>query len=288
MGRVDGRLERLGDKIVTSEACLAMGKDLMRRESDEPLAEFTKELTVETPSARWRVSLFRAVDGWRVAARRLKETPPSLFDLGFPPEMVGKMFGGIQEGLVVLAGPTGAGKTTTCMSAVQEILRRRAVHVVTIEDPVEYLLEDGRGLVSQREAGRHVESFAAGLKDALRQDPDVIVPGEARDSSTCETALQAAETGHLVFTTVHAATLEEAVGRLVAMHPDPDTARRQLASCLRLLVVQRLVRREEGGMALSFKAVRGTDAVRHVIAEGREKDLDNEALMQRLCVETDQ
>lgn len=283
MGRVDGELVNLGEKVVTEDSCRSMIRDLVRRVAGEEFEiEYTKEFSVDTAAARWRVSIYRSMGDWRVAARRLRDTPPLLHELGFTSDLARKMFGGITEGLILIAGPTGSGKTTTCMGVVQNMLRRRPVHVITVEDPVEYLLEDGRGLASQREVGGDVESFASGLRDALRQNPDVIVPGEARDPETCEMALRAAETGHLVLTTIHAATLEEAVSRVVSMHPNPKVARRQLSGCLRLLLVQRLNRREEGGLELAFKAVRGSKAVNNIIANGRERELDNESLFQKL------
>lgn len=287
--RLDGKLVFMGGlPFITSEESHQMATELLKHEGNGRPNIHTKELTVEAENARWRVSLFRSREQWRIAARKLNDKPPSLRKLGFSAREEKRIFGGINDGLIVVAGPTGSGKTTTCMAAVQTLLERKSMHVVTVEDPVEYLLNDGMGLASQREVGRDVPDFASALRDALRQDPDVIVLGETRDPDAAAAALQAAETGHLVFTTIHASSLEETVGRLVDVHSDPGLARRQVSSTLRTILVQRLIEKNEGGRRLVFEAVRGTEAVSHIIAEGREREMHNEAVMQGFSCIADQ
>lgn len=173
-------------------------------------------------SGRFRCCVYNVDSGRRIAAslRRIKDSPLPLEQVGTPPIVAS--FASAPRGMLLVTGPTGSGKTTTLMSLLARILSMRPVHVVTIEDPVEYLLPPGDGIVSQREVGVDTPSFAEGLRDALRQRPDVIMVGEIRDRETADTAMRAAESGHFVMATVHARSAVGALQKMQALVPDED------------------------------------------------------------------
>ena len=166
---------------------------------------------------RFRVNLYRQRGVCGAAFRAIPTVVPELGSLGLPPQV--EQFAGLPRGLVLVTGPTGSGKTTTLAALIALANRTRAPHIVTIEDPIEFLHEHGPGLVNQREVGGDTASFATALKHALRQDPDVILVGELRDLETTETALTAAETGHLVFATLHTQSAAQTVDRVIDIFP---------------------------------------------------------------------
>jgi len=190
---------------------------------------------------RYRFNVFRRQGQLAIALRRLEDRFRSLADLGFSEELY--RLCDLPDGLVVVAGPTGAGKSTTLATLMDRINQVRACHMITIEDPIEYLHRPKKALVNQRQVGSDTPGFYEALVAALREDPDVILVGEIRDLNTIRTAIVAAETGHLVFTTVHAGDCVGAVERLVAVFPadEQDGVRRQLALVLRAVVAQHLL-----------------------------------------------
>ncbi|MBR6021238.1 MAG: PilT/PilU family type 4a pilus ATPase, partial [Kiritimatiellae bacterium] len=232
--------------------------------------------------ARYRFNVFRrqnppgsAPDAPAVALRRLDDRFRSLAELGLPSSL--RDFCAIPHGLVIVTGPTGSGKSTTLATLVDEINRTRGGHIVTIEDPVEYVHRPVKALVNQRQVGTDAPDFLSALVDALREDPDVILVGEIRDPETIRTAVVAAETGHLVFATLHAGDCPGAVERFVAVFPsgEQDAVRRQLALVLRGVVAQRLVPAEDGsGTRVAVcEVMRVTPAVANLIANGRSAQL---------------
>jgi twitching motility protein PilT len=190
---------------------------------------------------RFRFNLFRRQGQFAIALRRLEDQFRSLQELGFSNELYSLC--GLPDGLVIVAGPTGAGKSTTLATLIDRINRQRACHIVTIEDPIEYLHEPVKCLVNQRQVGADTESFHDALVDSLRQDPDVILVGEIRELNTIRTAITAAETGHLVFTTVHAGDCVGTIERLVSVFPAEEQfgIRRQLSLVLRAVIAQHLL-----------------------------------------------
>jgi len=191
--------------------------------------------------ARYRFNVFRDRSRHAVALRRLDSSFRSFSELGLPPRL--ESFCDEHDGLVIVSGPTGSGKSTTLATMIDRINRSRAGHIITIEDPIEYLHESDRCLVNQRQVGRDAKSFGDALVEALRQDPDVILVGEARDLDTVRTALRAAETGHLVFTTLHSGDCAGAIERLISIFPadEQPSARRQLSLVLRGICAQHLL-----------------------------------------------
>ncbi len=217
---------------------------------------------------RFRANVFRTMDDLCLVLRRLPETPPALESLGLPP--VFARMAELADGLVLAAGATGSGKSTTLAALVAKIVETRPVHVITLEDPVEFTHRAGLGLVTQRELGTDFPHFADGLRAALRQAPQVLLVGELRDRETVETALAAAETGHLVLATLHTADCAGAVERLLAFFSPAEQrlARTRLAVCLRYVAAQRLLPRLGGGQAVVAEVLAGTLRTRERIASG--------------------
>ena len=219
--------------------------------------------------ARYRFNVYRASDRHAIAMRRLDAEFRTFDQLGLPPRL--EEFCDETDGLVVVTGPTGSGKSTTLATMVDRINRRRAGHVVTIEDPIEFVHASKTCIVNQRQVGRDVKSFNDALVEAMRQDPDVILVGETRDLATVRTALRAAETGHLVFTTLHAGDCAGAVERLVSVFPadEQNSARHQLALVLRGVFAQHLLAAPDGSRHPACELLVNTPACANLIATGR-------------------
>jgi len=222
------------------------------------------------PAPRFRLNLFRERGRPALSIRRLDGRIRPLAELGLPPSLA--ELADLDEGLVLFVGPTGAGKTTTLATLIDRINERRAVHVVTLEDPIEYLHTSRRALVRQRQLHSDFPTFAGALRAVLREDPDVILVGEMRDAETLRAALMAAETGHLVFSTLHAAGAASAAERFVGAFPqgERDAARHKLSHVLRAVVAQRLLRTRAGaGRAPAVELLRATPAVANSIRLGK-------------------
>ena len=222
---------------------------------------------------RFRVNVYMTAGGLSAAIRTLRPTPPTLAELASPMPLDDLV--DLPHGLVLVCGATGSGKSSTLAALAHEALRRRACMLITLEDPIEYTLatRGTRGISRQRQIGRDVKDFATGLRDALREDPDILVIGEMRDPETIGLALTAAETGHLVLASLHSRGAAAAVERIVDSYPAERQLqiRVQLADSLRVVVAQRLLplREPEGGRALAVEVLRGTHAVQNALREGR-------------------
>ena len=224
---------------------------------------------VTSPSgARYRFNVYRANDVCAVALRRLDSRFRPFAELGVPERV--EAFSEERDGLFIVTGPTGSGKSTTLATMLDIINHRRDGHIITIEDPIEYIHKSDRCVVHQREVGRDAKGFNEALVEALRQDPDVILVGEVRELETMRTALRAAETGHLVFTTLHAGDCVGAIERLVAVFPpdEQNSVRRQLSLVLRGVLAQHLLPREDGGRVPACELLVNTMASANHIATG--------------------
>jgi len=254
--KVDGRLETVDVQIDDHEL----------REVAASLVH--QDLSLQLPSARVRVNVFDHHGGYAIAARLIKEEVPSLHDLQLPAELSSIVE--LRDGLVLVCGPTGSGKSTTLASLVDLLDQKRAAHVITLEDPIEYRFQPRRSLIHQRELGTHIPSFAAGLRAALREAPDVILLGELRDRETISAAVTAAETGHLVLATLHAPGAIGAIDRIIDAFPESQQRqiRTQLSACLRTIVTQFLLPRRDGGRAVAIELVPVTTAVANIIRKG--------------------
>ena len=255
--RVEGKLETADIHVDDGElaACVqALGSNT--------------DHSLEIHGTRLRVNAFDHLGGHALAARLIRDGVPSLDSLGLPPELAQVVEH--RDGLVVVCGPTGSGKSTTLASLIDTLDQRRAAHVITLEDPIEYRFAPRRCLVHQRELGTHIPSFPIGLRAALREAPDVILLGELRDRETIATALTAAETGHLVLATLHAPNAAGAIDRVIDAFPESQQrqARWQLAAVLRSVITQYLLPRRDGGRAVAIEHVPVTAAVANIIRKG--------------------
>ncbi len=231
------------------------------------------DLALALPSGtRLRANVFLRLGATAMVFRRLPDQVPTAASLGLPGLLTDAASS--RDGLAVVAGATGSGKSTTLAALVDAVNQTRAVHVITLEDPVEYLHPPRRALVTQRELGPDFQDFAGGLRAAMRQAPQVILVGEIRDRDTAEAALRAAETGHLVLCTVHATDCGGIVSRLAGLFEPGEerAARSALAGCLRVAVAQRLVPTVDGSRTALFEAMAPTLRVREMIAHGETED----------------
>lgn len=222
---------------------------------------------------RYRFNIYRDGRGTAVAMRRLDSKFHSFEELHLPRQL--EEFCGYQDGLVIVTGPTGSGKSTTLATMIDRINHTRQGHIITIEDPIEFVHQSHRSLVNQRQVGRDARDFNTALVEALRQDPDVILVGEVRDLATIRTAVTAAETGHLVFATLHAGDCAGAIERLVSVYPadEQDSVRRQLSIVLRGIFAQHLLPAVAGGRVPAYELLVNTTAVANLIATGRSAQL---------------
>jgi twitching motility protein PilT len=222
---------------------------------------------------RFRVSLFKQRNQLSLVSRRVNSTIPNFKDLGLP-DSIDKlcMF---NEGLVILAGVTGSGKSTTIASMLDFIAEREPLHILTVEDPIEFTFTDKKAYFNQREIGLDVMGWHKALKDAVRQDPDVILVGELRDVDTFEAAIHAAETGHLVFGTIHASSAATTINRILDLFPpDKHTAIRQaLANNLKSVVAQKLIKGLKKGRVPTNEIMIVNPIVKKLISEGRDNDI---------------
>ena len=220
--------------------------------------------------ARFRVNAFRQRHGSSLVMRIIKENPPEMSDLNLP-ESLGKILL-LQEGLVLVTGPTGSGKSTTLAAIINEINKVKNLHIITLEDPVEYMQTPNHCIINQREMGEDSASYSSALKSALREDPDVILMGEIRDLESMEIALRAAETGHLVFSTLHTESAAKTIDRLIDMYPvaRQKQALSQLSTTLKAVVSQRLLPRcDVKGRIGMFEIMFVNSAIANLIRENK-------------------
>lgn len=235
--------------------------------------EFEKELELDfaytAGGARFRVNYYQQRNSIGAAFRLIPRDIKPLEDLGVP-DAVGR-FAELARGLVLVTGPTGSGKSTTLAALIDLVNRTRADHIVTVEDPIEFLHRHRMSLVNQREVGHDTHSFAAALKHVLRQDPDVILIGELRDLETISVALTAAETGHLVFATLHTQSAAQTIDRIIDVFPphQQGQVRAQLAATLQGVVCQTLVKKAGGGRVVATEVLFTTPAIGNLIREGK-------------------
>ena len=268
MYRVDGELVRLEGDPLTDEDMTAL-LELIGKEAD--VAKFMKVMEMDTSYtlgdiARFRVNACRDDGDIRIVLRTIPLQIADVDKLGLPPVMKKICMG--KTGLVLVTGPTGSGKSTSLAAMINEINEKRPVHIVTIEDPMEFVHQDKQAIVTQREVGHDTLSFANALRAALRQDPDVILIGEMRDAETVHTALASAETGHLVLSTLHTVDAVETLNRIFDFFEPHQQlqVRKQLASVLRAIISQRLVPLATGtGRACAAEILIGTRTVRDYI-----------------------
>ncbi len=274
--RLDGAIVNLDQQCLDGQKCKEIAKELAGEafETLEKVGEIDMAVTVA--NVRCRVNLFRQQGHYSVAIRLLKDQIPALETLGLP-EVV-KEFAQYKQGLVLITGETGSGKSTTLAALLNTINHTKSLHILTLEDPVEYIYQPEKCVINQREIGKDTMSFAAGLRAALREDPDVILVGEMRDLDTIQTALTAAETGHLVFGTVHTNSAADSIDRIVDVFPAErqQQIRLQLSMTLKAVLSQQLLpRKNQPGRVLACEVMKTDDAIRNLIREGKTPQIQN-------------
>jgi twitching motility protein PilT len=272
---VDGDLVDATEDVLTPEDTEALGREACGAEYEQVQRGIEVDLALTfSNGVRCRLNVYRSMGNCCLAIRLLASSIPDLDKLGVPPVVYD--FQTYQRGIVIVTGETGSGKSTTLAAIIDRINHTRPDHIVTLEDPVEYVYEPDRCSIDQREIGRDTQSFAEGLRAVLRQDPDVILVGEMRDFQTIETALTAAETGHLVFGTLHTTGAAETIDRIVDAFPtnQQEQVRTQLAAGLQAVISQILLQKldengEVHGRVAAFEIMTSTDAIRSRIRDNK-------------------
>jgi twitching motility protein PilT len=276
--RVHGTLHGIvGQSVLTADDTDALLADLLTPEQAMAwVATHEYDFSFSwRDHARIRGNAFSQRGATAIALRMIPREIPTMAQLGLPPIM--SEFARQHQGLVLVTGPTGSGKSTTLAAIIDQINTDRACHIITIEDPIEYVHEHKQSAVNQREVGSDTSSFADALRSALREDPDVLLVGEMRDLESIRFALTIAETGHLVFATLHTNDTAQSLGRIIDVFPGEQQAqvRVQLAAALTGIVYQRLVPRIGGGLVAAYEVLVADSAIRNLIKEGKTHQLRN-------------
>ena len=271
MIRVDGEIKRVNMPALSHKSVHSMVYDMMNDKQRKAYEEFFEtDFSFEIPQlARFRVNAFNQNRGAGAVFRTIPSTILSLDELNAP--KIFRDLCGLARGLVLVTGPTGSGKSTTLAGMINHINENRPDHILTIEDPIEFVHESKRCLINQREVHRDTLGFSEALRSALREDPDIILVGEMRDLETIRLALSAAETGHLVFGTLHTSSAAKTIDRIVDVFPaaEKEMVRSMLSESLRGVISQTLLKRKGGGRVAAHEIMIGTPAIRNLIREGK-------------------
>jgi twitching motility protein PilT len=270
--RIHGEMVKLNYKEITPELCQGLLFEVLTEQQRETLLEhWDLDCSYSLKGVgRFRVNAFRQRHGVGAVFRRIPENIQTVRELGLPPSLVDLL--DVSEGLILVTGPTGSGKSTTLASLIHTINTDRKVHIITIEDPIEFVHNNRNSLINQREVSSHTKSFHDALRAALREDPDVILVGEMRDLETISLALTAAETGHLVLATLHTNSATKTVDRIIDVFPESQQAaiRVMLSESLRGIIAQSLVKRADGeGRIPVVEVLVNIPAVANLIREGK-------------------
>jgi len=273
--RLSGKLKNMSEEVLSFEDCIDATRWLAGSYYDEFDRVGELDLAGTYGGKRCRVHIFKQQGIPSIALRILSEHIPKLDSLGLPPAVMD--LPNLHKGIVLVTGETGSGKSTTLAALLDCINHTRYDHIVTLEDPVEYIYVPDKCAINQREVGKDTKSFASGLRASLREDPNVILIGEMRDTETIETAITAAETGHLVFGTLHTGSAADSIDRIVQVFPEAaqQQIRMQLSMTLVAVLTQQLVPKKGGGRALAAEMMVVTDAIRNLIRTGNTPQIAN-------------
>ncbi len=273
-GRVMGDIVQISPDILLKEDTLMLAKELLRGRFGELVEKKSVDFTFKLNEYyNFRANIFFQMDGISCVFRAIPTKLPTIKSLGLPDIVHDFCF--LQRGLVLVTGPTGSGKTTTLASIINEINKKRNKHIITIEDPIEFVFKDDKCIVNQRAIGQDALNFSDALRAALREDPDIILVGELRDMETIETAIHAAETGHLVLSTLHTMDAKETIGRLINIFPgnEQNRIKLSLASVLQGVLSQRLVKRVDEGRIAAVEILIKNARIESLILEDRENEI---------------
>jgi len=273
--RVHGKLTDFTQVALPKEHIFELLKDIL---TTERFNEFVKNKELDfsyklDDNYRFRVNAFFQIDGPSIVMRVIPVKIPKLDELNLPPVI--RKFTEIERGIVLVTGVTGSGKSTTLAAMINEINETKAKHIITIEDPVEFVHKDKKSLINQRGIGEDTLSFSNALRAALREDPDIILVGEMRDRETIEIALHAAETGHLVYSTLHTLDAKETINRIIGIFPPEEQPRIRmvLGSILEGVISQRLVPTTDGKRAAAMEILVSTPRIKELIFQDRDKEI---------------
>jgi twitching motility protein PilT len=278
--RINGEIVPVTKEKMTKEDALTLAKEMLRGRFREFVEKKEIDfLYVYDEKVRFRANMFFQMDGVSAVFRIIPVDIATIEELSLPPAL--HKFTDLSRGLVLVTGVTGSGKSTTLAALIDAINRKHRKHIITIEDPIEFVHKDRKCLINQRSIGQDSLSFANALRSALREDPDIILVGEMRDVETIDTALHAAETGHLVFSTLHTLDAKETINRIISIFPaeDQNRIRNTLASVLGGVISQRLVRTLDGKKTAAVEILFNTSYIQKLILEGRDLEI-KEALDQ--------
>jgi len=272
--RIQGVLHKVESPKLTRESVINLLKELLRSRFEELVKNKEIDFSYKLDeNYRFRANAFFQVDGPSIVFRAIPLKIPTLEELDFPQAV--KKFTEEERGLVLVTGVTGSGKSTTLAALINEINEKKAKHIITIEDPVEFIHKDKKSLINQRSLGEDTKSFTSALRAALREDPDIILVGEMRDRETIEIALHAAETGHLVFSTLHTLDAKETINRIIGVFPPEEQQRIRLvlSSVLRGIISQRLVPTLDGKRTAAMEVMISTPRIKEMILQNRDQEI---------------
>lgn len=276
--RIDGQLSSVpSETVLTPEVINNHLKEALSSEQLEKLM-VNKELDFSFPfsdKARFRVNAYTQKGSSALAFRRIPLEIPAIDSLGLPKIL--HSFSALRQGFVLVTGPTGHGKSTTLAAMLNEINRARSEHIVTIEDPIEFIIRPNKSIISQREMGGDTHSWQIALRSVLREDPNVVLVGEMRDYETIAAALTIAETGHLVFATLHTNSAAQTIDRIVDVFPEEQQGqvRLQLSNVIEAVFSMRLIPAIAGGRVVGYEVMLGTSAIRTSIREGKTHQIES-------------
>ncbi|MBD3790313.1 MAG: PilT/PilU family type 4a pilus ATPase [Campylobacterales bacterium] len=272
--RVKSDIILLSNEVVPSQIMNGLVEVIMGSKYNE--FQNTKEfdgLYQRNENYRFRVNIYMHLDGYSIAMRLIPKEIKTFEELNLPSSLENLTH--LRRGLVLITGTTGSGKSTTLASIIEEINKNYPHHIITIEDPIEYIHDDKKAIIEQRELGKHTNSFATALRAAMREDPDIIVVGEIRDIATAESIMQAVNTGHLVFSTVHTLDARETIDRMIAIFPseEQNRIRATLAANIEAVISQRLIKGTSGDMIPAVELMFRSPQIQELIRSKRDNEL---------------
>jgi len=276
MLRINGELTLLGSKVLTKQDLESYIQQIIKGRTTLDLEKFTQtDLSYGYKDRRFRVNIYKKMGAYAISFRIIPANIKSIEELNLPP--IVSEFTKLNSGLVLVTGPTGSGKSTTLASIINQIARMQKKHIITLEDPIEYVFEKSTSLISQREFGSDFDSWPNALRSVLRQDPDILLVGEMRDYQTIASTITVSETGHLVFATLHTNSASQTIDRIVDVFPEgqQEQIRAQLANVLDAVISQRLVPLVNGGRKAVAEVLIATPAVKNNIREGKTHQINN-------------
>lgn len=274
--RVNGELYPVENaRFISTAEGLTLAKELLRGRFDELINKKSVDFTYKlNENFRFRSNIFFQMDGVSAVFRVIPTKIPPLESLGLP-ESVKNLCDHVHRGMILVTGPTGSGKSTTLASMIDYINNCRKSHIITIEDPIEFIHEDRGCVINQRSVGQDTPDFASALRAALREDPDIILVGEIRDLETLTIALMAAETGHLVLATLHTKDAQETINRILGMFKGPELehAKMSCADVIQGVISQRLCRRKDGGRVAAVEIMLQSPRIKQLILKSRQDEI---------------